>query len=222
MKTGISIFMPVYNGIEFIEESVLSVISQTYIYWELIIAVNGHPPNSDVYKTAKKYENRHKNIRVLDFHHIKGKSNTLNALVPMCIYNHIALLDVDDIWLPNKLMKQSQYLDKYNVIGTQCVYFGESQPIIPNIPCGDISNFNFKLTNPIINSSCIIHKMYAEWKPVWDGIEDYELWLQLRKQNCTFYNIQEVLVKHRIHSSSAFNAKGNGAQVPKLLSLYNF
>ena len=38
----ISILMPVYNGIEYIDESVKSVISQTFKDWELLIGVNGH------------------------------------------------------------------------------------------------------------------------------------------------------------------------------------
>ena len=40
----ISILMPIYNGIEYIGESVSSIIGQTYGNWELIIGVNGHEP----------------------------------------------------------------------------------------------------------------------------------------------------------------------------------
>ena len=49
----ISILMPIYNGIEFIDESVSSIMQQTYTEWELIIGVNGHPPNSEVFQKAK-------------------------------------------------------------------------------------------------------------------------------------------------------------------------
>ena len=47
------------------------------------------------------------------------------------------------------------------------------------------------------------------WNGEWDGVEDYDLWLRIRKQNKQFYNCPEILVKHRIHNSSAFNAHGN-------------
>ena len=50
----ISILIPIYNGIEYINESVSSVLSQTYDKWELLIGINGHPPNSYVYQTATK------------------------------------------------------------------------------------------------------------------------------------------------------------------------
>ena len=47
----ISILIPIYNGIEYIDESVSSVLKQTYNEWELLIGINGHPPNSDVYQS---------------------------------------------------------------------------------------------------------------------------------------------------------------------------
>ena len=81
----ISILIPIYNGIEFIEESVSSVLNQTYEQWELLIGVNGHPQDSEVYKIAKKYETNAGQtlgkIRVFDFYNIKGKANTLNEMI---------------------------------------------------------------------------------------------------------------------------------------------
>ena len=43
--------------IEFIDESVSTIKYQTYKNWELIIGINGHPENSEVYQKAKEYEN---------------------------------------------------------------------------------------------------------------------------------------------------------------------
>jgi hypothetical protein len=53
-----------------------------------------------------------------------------------------------------------------------------------------------------------------------NGIEDYDLWLRLRKQNKKFFNFKEILVKHRIHNASAFNSKGNDNKVDGLLKSY--
>ena len=212
--------MPIYNGIEFIEESVSSILNQTYSQWELLIGINGHPENSDVYKIAKEYEKKSEGkIRVYDFHKTKGKSHTLNAMIQFCKYDYIALLDVDDIWHPQKLDVQSQYLNYYGVIGSNCVWFGDRPGIVPVIPVGDITNYDFSLVNPIINSSCIIRKELCYWNE--NGIEDYDLWLRLRKANKKFFNCKEILVKHRIHNESAFNAKGNNNKVDDLLKSHN-
>ena len=216
----ISVLIPIYNGIEFIEESVSSVLRQTYENWELIIGVNGHPQDSYVYKIAQEYENKSNKIRVYDFYNIQGKSNTLNEMIKYCNYDYVALFDVDDIWHDEKLSIQSQMLQYYDIIGSNCIWFGERNNVIPPIPLGDISNINFSLVNPIINSSSVIRKELCYWNNNWNGIEDYDLWLRLRKQNKKFYNCTEILVKHRIHSTSAFNSKGNHSRVKDLIQLY--
>ena len=217
----ISILIPLYNGIEFIDESVASVLNQTYDKWELLIGINGHPENSYVFKKAKEYEKKSEKIRVFDFFGSKGKSNTLNEMIQFCKYEYIALLDVDDIWHPQKLEIQSQlFIYNYDVIGSRCIWFGETTGIVPNIPIGDISNFDFRIVNPIINSSCIIKKDVCYWNPNLDGIEDYDLWLRLRKSGNKIFNCHEILVRHRIHSSSAFNTKENNNKVNDLLASY--
>lgn len=218
----ISILLPIYNGIEFIQESVTSVINQSYSEWELLIGINGHNENSYIYKQAKKYaegiNGENNKIKVFDLHYIKGKPNTLNELVKYAKYDYIALIDVDDIWLQDKLQIQSQYLNTYDVIGGNCIYFGDINNVVPKIPQGDISEFNFKLVNPIINSCSIIRKELCNWSNI--DLEDYDLWLRLRSMNKKFYNCNKILIKHRIHNNSAFNSKGNHTKVADLLARY--
>ena len=215
----ISILMPIYNGIEFIHESVPSILEQTYDKWELLIGINGHPENSEIYKIAKRFEEKSNKIRVFEFYNIKGKSNTLNEMIKYCKYDYVALLDVDDIWHPQKLELQSVLLNSYDVIGSNCVWFGDRPGIVPSIPQHDFSNFNFANVNPIINSSVIIRKELCSW--IENGIEDYDLWIRLRLKNKRFYNFPQVLVKHRIHTTSAFNSGGkNNNMVPDLLKSY--
>jgi len=74
------------------------------------------------------------------------------------------------------------------------------------------------VVNPIIISSAIIRKELCYWNPIWEGVEDYDLWLRLKGKSKTFYNLKELLVKHRIHNESAFNSKGNNNKVQALLN----
>lgn len=219
----ISILIPIFNGIEYIDDSVTSILNQTYTEWELIIGINGHSKNSEVYQTALKYVEKAplNKIMVKDLFTIRGKAEALNEMVKYCKYDYIAILDVDDIWHPKKLEIQIPFCLKYDVIGTKCIYFGDNLVgIIPEIPDGDFTNFDFLQFNPIINSSVILRKIYAYWNPKWFGIEDYDLWLSLRVRKCSFYNCSEVAVKHRIHATSAFNAKGNAMGVPELVAFW--
>lgn len=210
----ISILMPIYNGVKYIDDSVQSVIAQKYKKWELIIGINGHYDNSGVYKMAKLYESGEQ-IKVIDLHPIRGKANALNEMLKIAKYDHIAILDVDDIWTENKLECQVPFLKTYDVVGSQCVYFQEKVGQ-PNIPTGDIGTFDFKLYNPIINSSVVVKKKLCNWNE--NGLEDYDLWLRLKNEGKRFYNCQEILVKHRIHSESAFNAKGNNNLVKNIVA----
>ena len=206
----ISILLPIFNGIEFIEESISSIINQNFNDWELLIGINGHIPNSEVYKIAKKYEEKceYGKIRVYDLYHLTGKSNTLNILIKYCKYEWVSLMDVDDIWEKNKLECQVKFTNQYDVIGTRAIYFGDYlDGVLPAIQSGDISNHNFFDANPVINSSSLIKKELCFWNHENDGIEDYELGLKLHHMGMKFYNCEEIAVKHRLHYQSSFNTK---------------
>jgi hypothetical protein len=107
----------------------------------------------------------------------------------------------------------------YDVIGTQCRYFGD-RPGSPNIPFGDITKFNFISTNPVINSSCLVKKPLCYWNNEPNVVEDYELWLRLWKSGHRFYNVQDIQVLHRIHNNSAFNSRGNDNLAKQLVTKY--
>lgn len=198
----LSILIPIYNGIEFLNESIESIKNQTYKNWEVIVAVNGHSSNSPVYQEAQKYKSD--KIKIYDLYNSKGKSNTLNEMLKLASYNWIALLDVDDKWHQKKLEIQIKYINNYDVIGTNCQYFGESN-IKPKLPMKDINNFNFLKVNPIINSSVLIKKELCYWNQYYDSVEDYDLWLRLKRENKKFYNVKEILTYHRIHKNSFYN-----------------
>jgi glycosyltransferase involved in cell wall biosynthesis len=199
----ITILLPVYNGIEFIDNAILSIKQQNFTDWKLLIGVNGHQPNSDVFNVASKY--KASNIDVIDFD-FKGKPKTLNTLIKMVKTEGVALIDVDDIWHPDKLSSQIDYLKYYDVIGTCAQYFGERQGQ-PDIPFGQIHPSIFFALNPIINSSVVLKTSLCHWDESLTMLEDYDLWLRLNSEKRTFLNIPTVLTKHRIHKESFFNTQ---------------
>jgi len=202
----ISILIPIFNGIEFIDESVQSVINQTVREWELIIGINGHEKNSEAYKIANTYTEKDTRIRVIDLDS-KGKAAALNEMITYCKYDWVSILDVDDKWFATKLLTQLHYMKKYDVIGTKCRYFGNSSKT-PDIHIGDLMDFSFYNYNPIINSSCLVRKELCNWDSTF-GLEDYDLWLRLNKAECKFFNVNSIQVLHRIHDNSAFNSQEN-------------
>lgn len=210
----ISILIPLYNGIEFLEETLVSVKAQTYTQWEVLIGVNGHSANSEVYQKADWLMKAHKiNGYLFDLVNCKGKPQTLNALVSHAHGDWIALLDADDLWHQQKLEIQMKVIQSnlFDVIGSQGVYFGSSRGS-PSIPMGDISDFDFFSVNPLLNSSVVMRKKYALWNPENFILEDYELWFHLRyRDHLKIYNVDLPLLFHRIHPASHFNGTNGNA-----------
>jgi glycosyltransferase involved in cell wall biosynthesis len=220
---GVSVLIPLYNGVEFLLESLGSIEKQTYPFWEVIIGVNGHSEESDVFKTAKKYEREsddgYRRIRVIHYS-TKGKENTMNAMVQDMAFDIISLLDVDDYWEPTKLFEQIQLwkFGKYDIIGTHCKYFGDLNHV-PTLPEKEIQRSSIIRSNPMVNSSMMIHKRDGHWTGLY-RLDDYDMWLRLAYNGRRFYNIPQVLTHHRIHKQSAFN-NTNSEGVPKLQKHWN-
>jgi len=200
----ISIMMPIYNGLEFFEKAYESIKAQTFQDWELIIGINGYPPDSMAYRNMRNYNSD--KVKVLDLPQVVGKSQALNEMLQYCQYDWLAILDVDDYWEPTKLEKQIPYLGTYDIVGTLGQYFGTKGDLI-NIKSGEVSFFELLVANQIINSSSIFRKEDAHWEPKFDGVEDYFMWLRLAMDGKTIYNVPEVLTHHQIYAGSFYNTK---------------
>ena len=109
----VSIITPIYNGIDFLDNAVKSVLSQTYKNWELFLVDDGS--KDDSYKKAVNWSEKDKGIRVLHHpnHENKGVSATRNLGIYHANGHYVAFLDCDDEWLPEKLEKQIAVMRKY-------------------------------------------------------------------------------------------------------------
>jgi glycosyltransferase involved in cell wall biosynthesis len=220
----ISILLPVANGAEFLFEALQSVINQTFTEWECWVALNGEGLKGPAEAVATAFQDLDNRIHILHLPTATNKVTALNEAVKFANADWIALLDADDRWHSTKLAKQVAILSRYKpaVVGTMARYFGEFTGQ-PSIPTGWLSHRDYN-ENPIINSSVILHKSFAQWEyvaPYNDSTEDYFLWLKIghflgsfyggrsriSSSFCGAYNIPEILVDHRIHKSSAFNSR---------------
>lgn len=207
----VTILLATYNGEKFIKKSIESILNQTFKDFELLIGFNGTTDNSK--EIVNKFNDGR--IRIFDYGDEKGKSKTLNKLLLESKYGWIAIQDDDDIWVTTKLEKQLNYINNYDVIGTFINYI-DSNDIIIGSPLlstqdEDIKKNSFLGVNQIANTSAIFKKSDSleidGWREDLDGIEDYDFWLRLMRNNKTFFNIPENLLLHRLHSNSNFNTK---------------
>lgn len=207
----ISILLAIYNGEKYLQYTLDSILQQTHSQWELLVGFNGTTDNS---KNIISYYNDSR-IKIFDYKNDKGKAKTLNKLIQHSQYDWCAMQDDDDIWLPEKLSKQLKYVDNYDVIGTYIRYINDKNSIIGNPMLAtnheEIKKKSLSGNNQIANSSAIFKKEIVIKQQLWndtlDGIEDFDLWLRLLKNNYKFYNVPEFLTLHRLHKSSNFNTK---------------
>jgi hypothetical protein len=212
-----------------IDESIFSVVKQTYKKWELRVVLYGYgiiPTDNNLSDNNlsdklldefKKYETKYSSIFEEDYRQELEKddykiivikypetnkyADALGRVVSeKCIYDYIALLDTEDIWLPNKLEIQASKLTEFKrieVLGSKSIYNDE----VSNIPLNGLYNYNLFKINPFINSSVVFKRgilKYLEQSELvaCEGYELNALWLQLAIQQCVLYNISDITVKH--------------------------
>ncbi len=202
----VSIILTSYNNPPFLKEALESVLAQSFPDWELILIVD--PPFSDeleqlILKYAKDYPNK---IRYIKNDERVGFRNALNQGLKIAEGEYIARIDDDDIWLPEKLAKQMEFLEK----NKDCVLVGCGVMIIdengkelyrfqPPIEDEDIRK-TILSRNPFVHSAVVFRKEAAlavgGYNAGLKENEDLDLWLQLGRKG-KMHNLNECLVKYR-------------------------
>lgn len=112
MQPKVSVLFPVYNGERFLEESIDSILNQTFRDFELLILLEyGSNTASKEIVERKKTDNR---IRVIENKESKlGLAESLNLGMKEAKGEYIARMDADDISLPKRFEKQVKFLDNH-------------------------------------------------------------------------------------------------------------
>ena len=108
-QVSVDIVLPNYNSFPFIEETLKSIISQTFKNWKLFI-VDGNS-NIETQEILKKYRD-HKNINVIQLKKNKLPGFCRNLVMRGSTSQYIAFIDSDDIWEKEKLSKQLSFMIK--------------------------------------------------------------------------------------------------------------
>ena len=114
----VSVVMIFLDAARFMEESIESVLAQTFGRWELLLVDDGSTDGST--EIARRYAERHPGrIRYLehDGHQNRGMSASRNRGIRHARGEYIALLDADDVYLPEKLEHQVGLLEAHPDVG---------------------------------------------------------------------------------------------------------
>lgn len=238
----VSIILPVYNGEEFIEDAIESVLGQTYENWELIIINDGSTDNSE--QIIKNFLSNNR-LKYFENHGNKGISSTRNRGLKKSTGEYIAFLDQDDLWEKNKLeVSISHFNNKRDKLGLvyseanilNCTEQSEIIRVSSGAPNGlprkrfieklFLKNFIKSMSQVVISKKTFQEVgLFDERLSVAD---DWDLYLRLAGK-FSFQKIPKVLTTIRRHGENTSDEKTLEMKresleiiLPKCLELYPF
>lgn len=205
IKPKISIIMGIYNCEEYLEESIESILNQTFQDWELIMCDDGS--TDQTYYIAKEYQKKYPDkIVLLKNDKNLGLNTTLNNCLAVAKGKYIARQDGDDISYSTRLQKEFEFLEankKYAVVGTSMELFDRDGLWGELKAKENPDNKSFLKGTPFYHATCMIrtevmHEVggYTVDKRLL-RVEDYHLWCKIYSKGYKGYNIVENLYRMR-------------------------
>ena len=207
----IDIILPNYNKDEFLEETINSIISQTYNNWKLFVIDDNSQDNSR--KILENYKN--KNIKIIYLRKNKGVSFCRNLGIRISDSKYISFIDSDDLWSQDKLQEQISFMEKFNYDFTYTDYspfilrnnekFYKKKVITSNFfTYGQfLNNTSIGMSSVIIKRSAIGYTRFKKLRIC----EDYLFKCDLLKKNITARKFNQNTMFYRIVKNSLQSSK---------------
>jgi teichuronic acid biosynthesis glycosyltransferase TuaG len=211
----VSVITPSYKSKKFILETLLSIKNQSYIDFEVIVVDDGSPDQSADYICSILPDDRFKLIRL---EQNVGAAEARNEGLRAAKGRYIAFLDADDLWRPEKLEKQLDFMAKKDAAFSFTAYeviseTGDSVRDCISVPC--TINKKQYLGNTIIGClTVMIDRSKFSQEVVMPNLRsshDMALWVNLLSEVRIAYGYQGVLASYRLVSSSNTSKKFKAA-----------
>ena len=201
----ISIIMPVYNGENFIQEAIDSVLAQTVNDFELIVVDDGS--TDATLAILETYGDRLTVLRQQNSGHAAAR----NAAASISRGQWIAMIDADDLWHPEKLAQQLALADNAEVIYTAALNFEDSSRV-DNTTFADGNCHNGDVFDQLVLDNFITHSSILMKRDAFlnsGGYDeslkttcDWDLWLRMSASGCRFQGTPEPLTHYRWRATS--------------------
>ena len=200
----VSIVIPVYGLEHLIRETMDYVRAQTYTDWELILVDDRSPDTSAdlIEQYCREYPGCR--IRLLRQERNRGPALARNRGVEAAEGRYLAFLDGDDIWEPDKLRRELEFLKEKDAAFVFMSYEfaepdGHGTGRIAHAP--ETLTYREALRNTTIFTSTVmfdLEKIPKEKLRMPDmKSEDTALWWSLLREGITAYGLDETLVRYR-------------------------
>lgn len=201
----ISVIMGVYNNEATLGDAIDSILNQTIDDWEFIICDDCSTDNS--YKILQEYKSKYPE----KFTILKNEKNSrlafsLNHCLDYARGEYIARMDGDDISVPDRLEKLSNFLDihsEYQVVGSQMLAFDDNGEKGVKSIIEKPDKYTMRYSTPFIHATIMMRKKAYDtingYRVVKETrrCEDADMWFRFFAAGFSGYNIQEPLYKVR-------------------------
>lgn len=207
----VSIITPTYNCAKFIAETIDSVRAQTYQNWEMIIVDDCSLDNTK--EIVEEYIKTDPRIRYHLLEKNSGAAVARTTAMQLANGAYMAFIDSDDLWMPDKLSRQIQWMEE-NGHAFSCTAYEQidedGNSLHRVIKTVEKTNYNRLLLDcPVGNSSVVynVEKMGKFEVPDIRKRNDDALWLQMLKKEEYIWGMPDVLMKYRIRQNSISSNK---------------
>ena len=221
----VSVIMNCLNAEPYLREAMDSVVAQTYSDWEIIFWDNASQDNSGA--IAKSYGER---VRCFKGDATVPLGQARNLAIAEAKGRYLAILDCDDVWLPEKLERQVAMLERDQALGlvfSDCHFMDSSGTFqgtffrrVPP-PAGDpylalLSGPNFIPGPTVVMRADAVRKVGA-YNPAYRYVESYELFVRLARAY-RVASLNEPLARYRIHGANQAGA-GHAGMTGELMEV---
>lgn len=201
MTPSVSVIVATYNRAELLPRAVDSVLAQTYTDWELLIIDDGS--SDGTFEVAEAYQQRDRRIRLVQAGH-RGLAGARNVGLQHAQGRYVAFLDDDDVFLKEKLMRQSTVLDRRPELGFvySLVQHRDDRGRVFDVPKDpgatflDLFEGRAPYVHGVLARRDVIDQVgrFREHLPC---IEDYDLWLRMAAVAPFDFTRDMVAICHR-------------------------
>lgn len=203
----ISVIMSVYDGEKYLDESIQSILNQTFKDFEFII-INDCSTDNSLY-IIKQYATKDKRIVLIENEENIGLTKSLNKGLKIAKGKYIARMDADDVALSERFNKQYNYLEKNKnvfLLGTSAMMIdedGNRSIKITAITQEKKIYSRLRKKNTIIHSSIMFRNDFELfYRENFKYAQDYDLYLRVLSEGKIIKNILEVLLYYRVCKNS--------------------
>jgi hypothetical protein len=220
----VSVVLPVFNAEPYLNEALASILGQSLTDFELIAINDGSTDESG--RILAEHAARDSRIHLISREN-RGLSRSLNEGLEAARATYVAIMNADDVALPDRLSKQAAFLDanpSVAAVGGQVRLMladGKDGPAtrLPQTPAA-IRRL-LKQTSPFAHPAVMLRRQAAlaagGYRPQMQPAEDLDLWLRLAERH-DLANLPEIVLHYRLHEGQATTSAFEAVAVASLVA----